>query len=97
VNTLDIHNFFGLIQCKVIPPRKLRFAILPTRIGNKLLFVLCYNCGVSKGDYCNHSENELILNGKWVSEEVKLALKYGYKITKIYSIWHWDKIEQYNE
>jgi hypothetical protein len=32
-----------------------------------------------------------------VTEEVKLAIKHGYKITKIYSIWHWDKIEHYNE
>jgi hypothetical protein len=32
-----------------------------------------------------------------VTEEVKLALNHGYKITKIYLIWHWDKIEQYNE
>ena len=35
VNTLDINNFFGLTQCKVLPPRKLRFPILPTRIDNK--------------------------------------------------------------
>ena len=58
---------------------------------------LCYNCGVSIGDNDNHSENERILNGTWVTEEVKLALKHGYKITKINSIWHWDRIEQYNE
>jgi hypothetical protein len=32
-----------------------------------------------------------------VTEEVKLAIKHGYKITQIYSIWHWDKIGQYNE
>ncbi len=32
-----------------------------------------------------------------MTEEVKLALNHGYKITKIYSIWHWDQIEQYNE
>jgi hypothetical protein len=30
-------------------------------------------------------------------EEVKLASTHGYKITKIYSIWHWYQIEQYNE
>jgi hypothetical protein len=58
---------------------------------------ICYNCGVSIGDNDNHSENERILNGTWVTEEVKLALKHGYKITKINSIWHWDRIEQYNE
>ena len=74
-----------MIQYLVLVPRKLRFPILPTRIGNQLLFVLCNNCGVSKGDNCNHTENERILNGPWVTEEVKLALKHGYKITKIYS------------
>ncbi len=85
-----------MIQCKVLPPRKLRFPVLPTRIGEKL-FVLCYNSGVSKGKNCNHNENERMQNGTWVTEEVKLAIKHGYKITKIYLIWHWDKIEQYNE
>jgi hypothetical protein len=34
-----------------------------------------------------------MINGTWVTEEVT----HGYKITKIYSIWHWDQIEQYNE
>ncbi len=34
LNTLDINNFFGLIQCRVLPPRKLRFPIRPTRIDN---------------------------------------------------------------
>ncbi len=62
VNTVDIYNFLGLIQCKILPPRRLRFPILPTRIVNKLLFVLCFNCGVSKNDNCNHNENERTLN-----------------------------------
>jgi hypothetical protein len=97
VNTLDINNFFGLIQCKVLPPRKLRFPILPTRIDNKLLFVLCYNCGVSKNNLCSHNEYERMINGTWVTEEVKLSLTHGYKIRKIYSIWHLDQIEQFNE
>jgi hypothetical protein len=38
-----------------------------------------------------------MINGTWVTEEVILALTHGYKITKIYSILHWDQIEQYNE
>jgi hypothetical protein len=33
----------------------------------------------------------------WVTGEVKIALTDGYKITKIYSIWHWDQSEQYYE
>jgi hypothetical protein len=61
------------------------------------LFYVCFDCGVSTGYNYNHSENERILNGTWVTEEVKLAINHGYKQIKIYSIWHWDKIELYNE
>jgi hypothetical protein len=86
-----------LIQCKVLPPRKLRFPIRPTRIDNKLLFILCYNCGVSKNKLFSHNENERMINGTWVTEEVKLALTHSHKIIKIYSVWDWDQIEQYNE
>jgi hypothetical protein len=71
VYTLDINNIFGLIQYKVLPPRKLTFPFPPTRIDNKLLFVLCYNGGVSKNNLCAHNENERMINGTWVTEEVK--------------------------
>ena len=46
----NIDNYFGLIQCKILPPRKLRFPVLPTRIDGKLLFVLCLTCGREKLD-----------------------------------------------
>jgi len=97
VNTLDISNYFGLIQCQVLPPRKLLFPILPTRISDKLLFVLCLKCGVEKKDNCVHSEKERSIEGTWVTEEVKLALKHGYLVKKIFSVWHWEKIEQYDD
>ena len=34
----DINDYFGLIQCEVWAPRKLRFPVLSARIGGKLLF-----------------------------------------------------------
>ena len=44
-----------------------------------------------------HSEKERSIEGTWVTEEVKLALKHGYLVKKIFSVWHWEKIEQYDE
>jgi hypothetical protein len=37
VNQLDVYQFFGLINCRILPPKKLLFPVLPARIGDKLL------------------------------------------------------------
>lgn len=37
-----------------------------------------------------------MLEGTWVTEDVKLAIQHGYKIEKIYSVWHWPETEQYD-
>ena len=98
INDCDIQKFIGLIHCIVLPPKKLRFPILPARIDGKLLFVLCNECGMKKQkEECMHSDKIRYLEGTWVTEEVKLALKYGYKIIKIYSVWHWNQTEMYDE
>jgi hypothetical protein len=34
----NLDEYFGLIQCRIIPPRRLRFPVLPARINGKLLF-----------------------------------------------------------
>ena len=59
----DINKYFGLIQCEVLAPRKLRFPVLPARIGGKLLFVLCSACGNTKQEKCDHNENERKFEG----------------------------------
>jgi hypothetical protein len=40
---------------------------------------------------CTHTPQQRALTGVWVTEEINLALKYGYKILTIYEIWHWSK------
>ena len=41
-------EYFGLMHCKIIPPRSLFHPVLPTRIqtesGTKLVFSLCRSC-----------------------------------------------------
>ena len=45
---------------------------------------------------CIHSDSERCLEGTWVSLEINTAIENGYKIDKIFEIWQWNTIEQYN-
>ena len=37
-------KYFGLMSCRIIPPRNLRMPVLPARINKKLMFTCCYKC-----------------------------------------------------
>lgn len=39
-----LHRTFGLMKCKVLPPRLLYLPMLPTRTHGKLTFALCWTC-----------------------------------------------------
>ena len=69
----DIHQYFGLIQCKVLPPRDLYHPVLPYRQEGKLLFPLCATCvkeEMPKRPWertaeCNHTDEQRVLTGTW--------------------------------
>jgi hypothetical protein len=87
----DISEYFGIIKCTVVPPRDLYIPVLPMHAGptKKLLFSLCRSCAESfEEGKCEHSDEERAIQGTWFSEEVKLAVEKGYKITAIHSVWH---------
>jgi hypothetical protein len=93
----DLKDYFGLVQCRVIPPKNLYLPILPSRINDKLVFCLCYTCACQKqSSKCTHGDALRAIEGTWVSEEIKLALQYGYKIDKVFSVWTWNKQEKYD-
>lgn len=55
------------------------------------MFVLCRTCGAELNMRdCEHNEEERALTGVWVLEEVREALRNGYKIIKIYEIWEYE-------
>jgi len=54
----DVNKYFGIIKCKVLPPRELYFPVLPSRINNKLVFPLCRTCAEVLQNKCNHSIEE---------------------------------------
>ena len=90
-------EYEGLIKCKVYPPRKLHIPVLPTKINNKLLFALCRTCAESQQQTaCLHSHDERALTGTWVTDELKMTIKRGYIIDRIYEVWHFDNVEQYD-
>ncbi|KAL4131304.1 hypothetical protein QTP88_008637 [Uroleucon formosanum] len=90
-------NWFGLIKCKILPPRNLNLyhPVLPVKIkmekSEKLLFPLCYKCAVDQKPSCNHSKNERQFTGTWTTDEVNKTLEKGYIITKIYEVWHFEE------
>ncbi|GBL77940.1 hypothetical protein AVEN_143270-1 [Araneus ventricosus] len=71
----NIESYFGLIQCRVLPPRGL---YLPLRCNGKLMFPLCRCCaGNLNQSPCEHSDEERSMIGTWVTEELKVAVQKG--------------------
>lgn len=88
----------GLIKYVIVPPKKLKLPVLPFRIDKKLDFLLCRTCAQDLNVFnsCEHSEDERILSGTWVMDEIRLALRKGYIIRKTIEIWEY-KTETYNK
>jgi hypothetical protein len=78
----DVNDYFGLIRCRVFPPRGLYHPVLPYKTGGKLLFPLCRTCAehsdLGPDDRCQHTDSERSLTGTWVTSELQKALELGY-------------------
>jgi len=92
-----IENYFGIIKCVVLPPKKLYLPILPAKINNKLIFSLCRTCAFEKIKNCYHSNEERQIEGTWISLEVIEAVKNGYKILKIFEVWHYEERTKFDK
>jgi len=87
----NLDDYFGLMKIKILPPKKLFVPVLPIRSNGRLLFSLCKKCGDNRQYNCNHTDSERAFTGTWVTEEVKMAVKKGYKILKYYELWHFEE------
>jgi hypothetical protein len=86
---VDISQYFGFVRCSVVPPSNLYHPVLPYTSNGKLLFPLCRTCAVQRiTTPCEHGENERSLTDTWFSEELKLAVEKGYRVTKVYQVMH---------
>jgi len=91
---VDLRKTDGFIKCQILPPQDLYHPVLPTKMNNKLMFVLCRTCGEKNQNECNHNEAERALTGTWVIDEVLKALEKGYTILSIFEIWRYKTVQQ---
>ena len=87
-------EWYGIIKCKVIPPRKLYHPVLPVKIkmekSEKLLFPLCLTCARKEIKECAHSDSERAINGTWTTDELNKSISKGYRIDEIHEVWHFE-------
>ena len=53
------------------------------------MFALCHTCASTMQQTpCHHTEDERTLHGVWVSLKLNKVIEKGYRIVKIYEVWH---------
>ena len=93
----DIKDYFGIAKVKIIPPRGLYHPVLPYRSNGKLKFSLCRTCADTESETpCECTNEQRELTGTWCTPEIQTAVRLGYKITKIYEVYHWEESTQYD-
>ena len=98
----DIRNYFGIVQCRVLPPRELYHPVLPHRHEDKLTFPLCTACveqemakpPLERSYHCAHSEDQRVLTGTWCTPELNKAIELGYQIQYIHEVWHFPQTQE---
>ena len=89
-------KWFGFVKCKIDPLRNLYHPVLPVRRmckkSEKFLFPLCRTCAeYQQQTPCEHEEEQRSIMGTWCTNEMNKAIEKGYRITRIYEVWHFDK------
>jgi hypothetical protein len=92
----NFDQYFGVAKIDVLPPRKIYFPVLPIRNEGKLVFPLCRTCAVNSTPNCSCSDEDRMLTGTWCTPEIKLALSKGYKLAKVYEVYHFKQTAQYD-
>lgn len=77
-NFKDVSDYYGLIRCKVLPPRNPFHPVLPVKVNGKLMFPLCQICAeTNQQTVCHHGDEERMLRSTWVSLELQKAIEKG--------------------
>lgn len=95
---MSMNSYFGIAHAKVLPPRQLYVGVLPYRCRGKLHFPLCKSCCEDIQQYsCDHTDEQRAITGVWCTPELQEALRSGYKLLKLYEVYQYDTISQYDE
>ena len=93
----DLNQYFGIAKVKILPPKGLYHPVLPYRSNGKLKFPLCKSCAENENQSpCRCSDEDRALTGTWCTPELQTAMRLGYRILKIYEVYHWEQTTQYD-
>lgn len=96
--TYTVGQFYGFVKCKVLPPTNLYHPVLPYRSNGRLLFPLCKLCVDERlQEPCEHTDEERCIIGTWCSPELDKAIAKGYRVLKVYEVWHFRETAEYGK
>ena len=92
------HEYFGIAKVKILPPRGLYHPVLPYRSSGKLKFPLCRTCADKETQTCCQcSEDERAITGTYCTPEINKAIEKGYKLQKVYEVYHFPESTHYDK
>lgn len=89
----------GIVKCRVVPPPQLYCPFLGYKVVSKLssqsyevLYGLCRTCMEERRNRpCQHDDAGRSFVGTWTINEVKYAIKLGYRVVRIVEIWEYER------
>lgn len=75
INANHPEPYWGFVKCKVIPNKKDRLGLLPSRDPES-----------GRLEYNLYDKI-----GTWHTEELHLAMAHGYQVVEIYQVYHWER------
>jgi len=78
----------GKIKCNSSCSTK---ACQQCKIARKVNKENCQNCYDKRNADCVHADSERAITGLWTTAENEKALEKGYKIVRIYDVWHFEQ------
>jgi len=80
--------FFAFIKCNGRCKTK---ACQDCKIARKVAKQNCRECYNERNADCTHAHSERAITGLWTTAEMEKAQEKGYKIVKIYDVWHFQQ------
>ena len=66
-------------------------------MNGKLMFTLCRKCvEINQHETCKHTDDDRALTGVGCTPELEMAIKKGYRIIKMYEVYHFANSEKYD-
>ena len=89
------NKYKGFLLVTILPPKELRYPLLPYRTENKknkrLVFCLCATCAEEGNvNICRHTDAQRSWTTGYTHLELNKALELGYVVLEVHEIWHYE-------